>query len=100
MISAVTKWPVLTYPDFGKDFILHVDASKYALGCSLYQQQQDQLGVVGYGSRTRVGVEKCNDSSKLEYPVLKWAACDHFKPYTVKFLLIVTPYSMQCPEQD
>ena len=79
-ISAVTNPPVLTYPDFSKDFILHVDASKDGLGCNLYQQQQDQLRVIGYGSRTLAGTEKCYHSSELEYLALKWAVRDHFKP--------------------
>ena len=38
LISVVTNPLLLTYPDFSKDFILHVVASKDDLGCALYQQ--------------------------------------------------------------
>ena len=81
LIPAVTNSLVLTYPDFSKDFILHVDASKDGLGCALYQQQHDQLRVIGYGSRTLVDEGKSYHSSRLEYLALKWAVHDHFKPY-------------------
>ena len=47
LICSVTNTLVLIYPDFSKDFKFHVDASKDALGCALYQQQQDQLRVTG-----------------------------------------------------
>ena len=80
-ISPVTKPPVLTYPDFSKDFTLHVDASKGGLGYALNQQKQDQLRVIGYGSRTLASTEKRYHLSKLEHLALKWVVCDHFKPY-------------------
>ena len=81
LISAVTNSPVLTYPDFSKDFTLHVDVSKDGFGCVLYHRQQDQLRMIGYGSRTPFGVEKRYHSSTLEYLALKWVVCDHFKVY-------------------
>ena len=39
LILAITNPPILTYLDFSKDFILHVDASKYGSGYALYQKQ-------------------------------------------------------------
>ena len=68
--------PVLTYPDFSKHFILHVDAPKDRLRCALWPAER-----VGYSSRTLAGSEKCYHSSKLEYLALKWVASDHFKTY-------------------
>ena len=39
LILAIRNPPILTYLDFSKDFILHVDASKYGSGYALYQKQ-------------------------------------------------------------
>ena len=61
--------------------ILHVDASKDDLGCALYQQQQDQLRVIGYGIRTLAIAEKRYHISKMEYLALKYVAYDDFKSY-------------------
>ena len=72
---------LLTYPYMSTYLILHVDAPKNGFGCALYQKQQDQLRVIGYGNRTLVATEKLYHSFKLEYLVLKWAVCDYFKPY-------------------
>ena len=59
-------------------FILHTDASSKGLGCSLYQQQEGKLRVLGYGSRTLAGAEHKYHSSKLEFLAVKWAICEHF----------------------
>ena len=81
LISVVTNPLLLTYPDFSKDFILHVVASKDDLGCALYQQQQDQLRVIEYGIRTLAIAEKRYHISKMEYLALKYVAYDDFKSY-------------------
>ena len=65
------KPTALIYPDFSRDFILLVDTYKHGLGCALYEPQQDQLRVIGYGSRTLACTEKRYHSSKLEYLALK-----------------------------
>ena len=57
LISAVTNPQVLTYSNFSKNFIVYVDASKNGFGSAPYQQQQEQLRVIGYGSRTLAGAE-------------------------------------------
>ena len=81
LISFITKPPILAYPDFRYPFILHTDASSNGLGCALYQEQDGNLRVLGYGSRTLVGAEAKYHSSKLEFLSLKWAICEHFKDY-------------------
>jgi hypothetical protein len=42
LIKAVTSNPVLLHPDYKKPFVLEVDASQYAMGAILYQQDVDE----------------------------------------------------------
>jgi hypothetical protein len=42
LIKAVTSNPVLLCPDYKKPFVLEVDASQYATGAILYQQDTDE----------------------------------------------------------
>jgi RNase H-like domain found in reverse transcriptase/Integrase zinc binding domain len=53
LIKAVTSNPVLLRPDFKKPFVLEVDASQYATGAILYQQDEDEhWRPVGYYSKS------------------------------------------------
>jgi hypothetical protein len=53
LIKAVTSHPVLLCLDYKKPFILEVDASQYATGVILYQQDVDEhWRPVGYYSKT------------------------------------------------
>lgn len=49
----------------------------------LYQRQNDEMVVIGYGSRTLTPPEKNYHmhSGKLEFLALKWAICEHFRDY-------------------
>ena len=40
--------PILAYPDYDQTFILHSDASRLGLGCSLFQMQNGKLRVLGF----------------------------------------------------
>jgi RNase H-like domain found in reverse transcriptase/Reverse transcriptase (RNA-dependent DNA polymerase) len=52
LIKAVTFNPVLLRPDFKKPFVLEVDASQYATGAILYQQDDEEhWRPVGYYSK-------------------------------------------------
>ncbi len=80
----LTSPPILAYPDFKQDFVLHTDASKDGLGAVLYQPDKDgTLRVIGYGSRTLTPAEKNYHlhAGKLEFLALKWAVCDHFRDF-------------------
>ena len=78
------KSPKITsYPDFNKPFIVHCDASELGLGAVLYQEQDKELKVISYASRTLTPAKKNYHmhSGKLEFLALKWAITDKFKNY-------------------
>ena len=81
LLLSLVKPPILGYPDYTLEFILHVDASTKALGAVLLQYQEDELKVIGYGSRTLTPAEKKYHSSKLEFLAVKWAVCYYFRDY-------------------
>ena len=81
LIESISSPPILAYPDFTKEFILHTDASKKGLGCILYQKQNDIMRVIGYGSRTLNKAEENYHASKLEFLALKWAVTEVFRDY-------------------
>ena len=72
---------ILTYPDFGKRFILHTDASRKGLGAVLYQEMKGKNHVVAYASRSLTGSEKNYTVHKLEFLALKWAVTTKFHDY-------------------
>ena len=41
----------MSYPDFSRPFVLHMDASQEGLGTVLYQKKEQGMGVIGYASR-------------------------------------------------
>ena len=55
MKAALTKTPVLCFPDTRKEFILNTDASFEAIGAVLSQEDDNgRERVVAYGSRKRI----------------------------------------------
>lgn len=84
LIDCLTSAPVMAYPDFSKEFSLHVDASQDGLGAVLYQQQTDRRqAVIAYASRSLTAAEKNYHihSGKLEFLALKWAITERFRDY-------------------
>lgn len=84
LVEILISRPVIAYPDFDKEFHLHVDASQIGLGAILYQQQDNgKMSVVAYGSRTLSPAEKNYHlhSGKLEFLALKWAVSERFRDY-------------------
>lgn len=82
--------PILDYPDFQKEFVLHVDASRMGLGAVLYQKTATgRLTVLAYGSKSLNPAERNYSAHKLEFLALKWAVTSKFtrylygKPFTV-----------------
>ena len=63
----VTSEPILGQPDLAEQFILEVDASRYAVGTVLSQQKNDnKLHPIGYFLSTLNEVEKNYDIYDLE----------------------------------
>uniref|UniRef100_A0A0N5BH08 RNA-directed DNA polymerase n=1 Tax=Strongyloides papillosus TaxID=174720 RepID=A0A0N5BH08_STREA len=55
----LTNAPIMKKPDMNKKFVIHTDASEYAIGAVLLQEDEDnQLRVVSYASRTLRDIEK------------------------------------------
>ena len=83
--EALSTAPVLSYPDFSREFILETDVSLNGLGIILSQQDKDgQICVIAYARHSLCLSERsmCNYSSaKLELLVLKWAVREKFRDY-------------------
>ena len=65
LLIHVTSFRILDFPNFLILFILHIDASAKVLGCVLYQNQENQLRVLGYGRMTLVTADNKYSSSKV-----------------------------------
>ena len=79
---ALVTAPVLSYPDFNREFMLETDAYLQGLGAILFQQDETgKLHVIAYTSWSLYASEwsMCNYSSaKLELLVLKCAVMEKF----------------------
>ena len=87
LIHRLTSPPVMAFPDFTKSFVLHTDASQEGLGAVLYQEQDGNLRVLGYASRTLTPSEKNYHmhEGKLKFLALKWAVTEKFRDYLYYF---------------
>ena len=75
-----TQAPVLQFPDFSKDFAIHVDALEAGAGAFLAQQKGDDLVIIAYFS------QRFNDSQRHYPATLKECyavvlAMQHWRPY-------------------
>ena len=83
LIEHLTSPPIMAYLKCNEPFLLHTDASETGLGAVLYQEQNNQLRAIAYGSWT-LSPSEWNyhlHSGKLEFLALKWAVCDQFRDY-------------------
>ena len=78
LLLSFTEPPILVYPDYDLQFILHIDASSKGLCAVLLQFQENQLRVIGYGSRTLTQAEKKYHNLKHEFLAVKWAVYNHY----------------------
>lgn len=81
VIQSLTAAPVLAFADPQRPYILHTDASTTGLGAVLYQEQENQLRVVGYASRGLSRSKSRNPAHKLEFLALKWSVTEKFRDY-------------------
>ncbi|KAL2100544.1 hypothetical protein ACEWY4_002305 [Coilia grayii] len=76
LLNAVT----LSHPDFGRPFILAVDASFDGIGAVLSQllPGEDIARPVAFASKTLSHAQLNYPAHRLEFLALKWAICDKF----------------------
>ena len=72
----LTTHPILKYPDFDKEFKLCTDASKYALGAVLLQEDHP----IAFASRTLNNHEINYSTTEKELLAIVWAV-KYFRPY-------------------
>ena len=95
LLLCLVKPPILAYPDHNKEFILYADTSGKWLGTVLFQNQEGDLRVISYGSRTLTPAEKKYHSFKLEFLGVKWIVCKQFRDY-----LYYTPQFHTCTNNN
>jgi len=81
LLTALTDPPILSYPDFNKDFVLETDASTVGLGAVL--GQKDPTGInkpIAYASRMLNNAERNYSATELECLAIVWAT-EQFRPY-------------------
>ena len=81
--EALSTAPVLSYPDFSREFILETDASLNELGAILSQQQKDgKICMIAYASCSLCPSERSMHNyslAKLELLALKWAVTEKIR---------------------
>ena len=78
--ASLMRPPVLRYPDFNKTFILHTDASNFAVGAQLMQEHSGKLHPVHYASKTLNAAQRRTSTFEREFFGLVWAT-EMFKNY-------------------
>ena len=76
----LSKAPVLCFPDFTKDFVVHVDASEVGAGAFLAQKDGDDLNIIAYFS------QRFNKAQRHYSPMMKECygvvlSLHHWRPY-------------------
>ncbi|MEW8548469.1 MAG: reverse transcriptase domain-containing protein, partial [Candidatus Thiodiazotropha sp.] len=78
--QSLTTYPVLAYPDFQKPFRVQTDASGWAVGAVLSQEQKGEEKVIAYASSTLSKSERNWSAYDKEFYAVVWAI-RHFRPY-------------------
>lgn len=78
--KALMSPTLLQYPDFGKQYCITTDASKYACGAVLSQEHEDRQLPVAYASKTFTKGESNKSTIEQELTAIHWAIT-HFRPY-------------------
>ena len=87
---------VMFYPDPAKPFVVHTDASDYALGATLLQAWTDEDGethlrVVEYYSRSLIDREKAYSTTEKEFLAIV-TAVERWKHYLYNHFRVVTDH--------
>ena len=89
--AACLQAPILSFPDFGKPFLLETDASGKGLGAVLSQKQSDGwYHPIAYASCIMNETEQRYHSNKQEFLALKWAVMEQFHEYLSPYCLLYT----------
>lgn len=78
--SLLCSAPILIYPDFNKPFIVTTDASNYAIGAILSQENGSVDLPIAYASRVLNQAERNYSTSEKELLAIIWAV-KRFRPY-------------------
>lgn len=76
----LTTAPVLVQADYSKPFIIHTDASNYALGAVLLQGEGKDLHPIEYSSRLLTSAECKYSTTEREALAVVWAL-EKYRPY-------------------
>ena len=77
----LTSAPILATPDWTKPFVIHCDASKFALGCVLLQKYDSGLKVLAYGGRKLTPTEAKYSAYEREFLAVIYSL-KHFSQIT------------------
>lgn len=86
---ALSSPPVLGYPIFGQQFIVHTDASGIGLGTVLYQEQDGKKTVISFVRRSLTKAEKNYSTFKLKFLAVKWAIREKICDYLLSSTFVV-----------
>jgi hypothetical protein len=91
--NKLTSAPVLAYPDYNKEFMLHCDASNHAVGAVLNQKYDKSERPIGFFSRKLRGPEVSYSVSEREALAI-FEAIKFFTPYLyLNRFTVVTDHS-------
>lgn len=87
--------PVLSCPDFEREFVIQTDASDFGIGAILTQQYEDGEKVISYLSRSLTRQERNFSTTEKECLAVLWAV-EKLRPYIegVHFRVITDHYSL------
>ena len=94
----LTNAPIIKYPNWDKEFILHTDASGFALGEVLSQKGESEKDehVIAYASKSLTESERKWSTTELECLAIIWAV-EKFHYYLAgrKFKIITDHYALK-----
>lgn len=93
--SCLVKAPILSCPDFSKEFVISCDASGIGLGAVISQQGDQGENVIAYASRTLTKGEQKFSATERECLAVIWAI-EKFRPYVegTHFTVITDHHSL------